>query len=179
MKIADGAEPLDATWVHPESYGVACRLLEKLGFTPADLRDKERLGLLRMKLQLLDVDKMARELEVGRPTLKDIIDSLSKPGRDPREDLPKPIFRTDVLAMEDLRPGMTLTGTVRNVVDFGAFVDVGVKQDGLVHISQLSDKYVKNPTDLVAVGDIVEVRVLEVDLGRKRIALTMKKSPAQ
>ena len=179
LKIADGAEPLDATWVHPESYGVACRLLEKLGFTPADLRDKERLGLLRMKLQLLDVDKMARELEVGRPTLKDIIDSLSKPGRDPREDLPKPIFRTDVLAMEDLRPGMTLTGTVRNVVDFGAFVDVGVKQDGLVHISQLSDKYVKNPTDLVAVGDIVEVRVLEVDLGRKRIALTMKKSPAQ
>jgi transcriptional accessory protein Tex/SPT6 len=112
---------------------------------------------------------------VGLPTLRDIMDELAKPGRDPREDLPKPIFRNDVLSMEDLKPGMMLTGTVRNVIDFGAFVDIGVKQDGLVHISELSDKYVKNPNDVVAVGDIVEVRVKEVDLVRKRIALSMKK----
>ena len=120
------------------------------------------------------IDKTAAELEVGKPTLKDIVDALAKPGRDPREDLPKPIFRNDVLTMEDLKPGMILTGTVRNVIDFGAFVDIGVKQDGLVHISELSDKYVKNPNDVVAVGDIVEVRVKEVDLVRKRIALSMK-----
>jgi uncharacterized protein len=176
LKIGDGEEPLDTTWVHPESYDAARKLLAKIGFSPNDIQDKDRLVLLRFKLNQLDLDKTARELGIGKPTLKDIIDALSKPGRDPREDLPKPIFRTDVLAMEDLRPGMTLTGTVRNVVDFGAFVDIGVKQDGLVHVSQLSDKFVKNPTEAVAVGDIVEVRVLEVDLTRKRIALTMKKN---
>ncbi len=175
LKIGAGEEPLDTTWVHPESYEAARKLLAKIGFAPNDIQDKERLVLLRLKLNTLNLDQMASELEIGKPTLKDIIDSLSKPGRDPREDLPKPIFRTDVLSMEDLRPGMVLTGTVRNVVDFGAFVDIGVKQDGLVHISQLSDKYVKNPTDVVAVGDIVEVRVLEIDLPRKRIALTMKR----
>ncbi len=175
LKIADGEEPLDTTWVHPESYEAARKLLAKIGFAPNDIQDKDRVVLLRLKLNTINLDRMALELEIGKPTLKDIIDSLSKPGRDPREDLPKPIFRTDVLSMEDLRPGMVLTGTVRNVVDFGAFVDIGVKQDGLVHISQLSDKYVKNPTDVVAVGDIVEVRVLEVDLPRKRIALTMKR----
>ena len=176
LKIADGEDPLDATWVHPESYDAARKLLAKIGFSPNDIQDKDRLVLLRFKLNQLDLDKTARELAIGKPTLKDIVEALSKPGRDPREDLPKPIFRTDVLAMEDLRPGMTLTGTVRNVVDFGAFVDIGVKQDGLVHVSQLSDKFVKNPTEAVAVGDIVEVRVLEVDLTRKRIALTMKKN---
>lgn len=175
LKITDGDDPLDATSVHPESYEATRRLLQKLGFVPEDIINKEKSALLKMKLQSVNLDKMAQELGIGKPTLKDIIDALGKPGRDPREDLPKPIFRTDVLAMEDLLPGMVMTGTVRNVVDFGAFVDIGVKQDGLVHVSQLSDKFVKNPTDVVAVGDIVEVRVLEVDLPRKRIALTMKK----
>ena len=175
LKIAGGAEPLDNTWVHPESYEAARQLLAKLGFETEDILDKEKLAEIRIKLQQINVDKTAEELGVGKPTLKDIIDALAKPGRDPREDLPKPIFRNDVLKMEDLKPGMTLTGTVRNVVDFGAFVDIGVKQDGLVHVSELSDKFVKNPTDVVAVGDIVEVRVKEVDLARKRIALSMKK----
>jgi uncharacterized protein len=175
LKISEGEEPLDATWVHPESYPAARALLMELGFQVADILDKAKTAELKAKLSGVDVDKTAAKLGIGRPTLKDIIDALIKPGRDPREDMPQPIFRNDVLSMEDLRPGMMLTGTVRNVVDFGAFVDIGVKQDGLVHISELSDKFVKNPTDVVAVGDIVEVRVLEVDLTRKRIALSMKK----
>ncbi len=179
LKIGDGEEPLDATAVHPESYEIARNLLKKLGFAPEDIRDKDRLALLKLKLQEVNIDKTAVELEVGKPTLKDIVEALAKPGRDPREDLPKPIFRNDVLTMEDLKPGMMLTGTVRNVIDFGAFVDIGVKQDGLVHISELSDKYVKNPNDVVAVGDIVEVRVKEVDLVRKRIALSMKKESSE
>lgn len=175
LKIADGDEPLDNTWVHPESYDAARQLLEKLGFQTEDILDKQKLAEIKSKLQQINIDKTAEELGIGKPTLKDIIDALAKPGRDPREDMPKPIFRNDVLKMEDLKPGMTLAGTVRNVVDFGAFVDIGVKQDGLVHVSELSDKYVNNPTDVVAVGDIVEVRVKEVDLSRKRIALSMKK----
>ncbi len=175
LKIADGEEPLDTTWVHPESYEAARQLLAKLGFTTKDILNKEKLAEIKNKLQQINIDKTAEELGVGKPTLKDIIDALAKPGRDPREDMPKPIFRNDVLKMEDLKPGMMLTGTVRNVVDFGAFVDIGVKQDGLVHVSELSDKFVKNPTDVVAVGDIVEVRVKEIDLVRKRIALSMKK----
>jgi uncharacterized protein len=175
LKITDGEEPLDATAVHPESYEIARNLLKKLGFTPEDILNKDQLALVKLKLQEVNIDKTADELGVGKPTLKDIIDALAKPGRDPREDLPKPIFRNDVLKMEDLKPGMMLTGTVRNVIDFGAFIDIGVKQDGLVHVSELSDKFVKNPTDVVAVGDIVEVRVKEIDLVRKRIALSMKK----
>jgi protein Tex len=175
LKITDGEEPLDATAVHPESYEIARNLLKKLDFLPEDIMNKDRLALLKLKLQEVNIDKTAEELGVGKPTLKDIMDALAKPGRDPREDLPKPIFRNDVLSMEDLKPGMMLTGTVRNVIDFGAFVDIGVKQDGLIHISELSDKYVKNPNEVVAVGDIVEVRVKEVDLVRKRIALSMKK----
>ena len=175
LKITDGEEPLDATAVHPESYEIARGLLKKLGFVPADILNKERLASLKLELQKVDLDQTAVELGVGKPTLKDIIEALAKPGRDPREDLPKPIFRNDVLAMEDLKPGMMFTGTVRNVIDFGAFVDIGVKQDGLVHISELSDKFVKNPNEVVAVGDIVEVRVKEIDLVRKRIALSMKK----
>ncbi|NLY75594.1 MAG: RNA-binding transcriptional accessory protein [Firmicutes bacterium] len=175
LKIADGEEPLDSTWVHPESYDAARQLLAKLGFKTEDILDKEKLAEIRIRLQQINIDKTAEELGIGKPTLKDIIEALAKPGRDPREDMPKPIFRNDVLKMEDLKPGMTLTGTVRNVVDFGAFVDIGVKQDGLVHVSELSDKFVKNPTDVVAVGDIVEVRVLEVDLARQRIALSMKR----
>lgn len=178
LKIADGEEPLDATSVHPESYEAARQLLKELGFDPKDILDKETLEIIKQKLREVDVDKTAAKLNVGKPTLKDIIDALAKPGRDPREDLPKPIFRNDVLNMEDLKPGMMLTGTVRNVVDFGAFVDIGVKQDGLVHVSELSDRFVKDPNQVVAVGDIVEVRVVEVDLVRKRIALSMKKEPA-
>lgn len=175
LKIADGEEPLDNTWVHPESYDAARQLLAMLGFKTEDILDKEKLAEIRIRLQQINIDETAEELGIGKPTLKDIIEALAKPGRDPREDMPKPIFRNDVLKMEDLKPGMTLTGTVRNVVDFGAFVDIGVKQDGLVHVSELSDKFVKNPTDVVAVGDIVEVRVLEVDLARQRIALSMKR----
>lgn len=175
LKIADGKEPLDATSVHPESYEAARSLLNELGFTPQDILNKETLDAIKTKSKQVDVDKMAVKLNIGKPTLKDIMDALAKPGRDPREDLPKPIFRNDVLAMDDLQPGMMLTGTVRNVVDFGAFVDIGVKQDGLVHVSELSDKFVKDPNQVVAVGDIVEVRVIEVDPVRKRIALSMKK----
>jgi uncharacterized protein len=175
LKITEGEEPLDSTWVHPESYPAARSLLNELGLQTADILDKAKAAELKNKLSQVDVGRTAAKLGIGQPTLKDIIDALAKPGRDPREDLPQPIFRNDVLAMEDLRPGMMLSGTVRNVVDFGAFVDIGVKQDGLVHISELSDKFVKNSTDVVAVGDIVEVRVLEVDLTRKRIALSMKK----
>lgn len=175
LKITEGEDPLDTTWVHPESYEAAKNLLGKLGFETSDILNKEKNTSLILKLEQVNKAAMAEELGVGQPTLRDIIQALSKPGRDPREDLPKPIFRTDVLSMEDLKPGMMLTGTVRNVVDFGAFVDIGVKQDGLVHISHLADKFIKNPTDVVAVGDVVEVRVIEVDQTRKRIALSMKK----
>lgn len=178
LKIGGGEEPLDSTWVHPESYDAAQQLLQKLGFESQDILDKEKLGVLQERLQRVDTAQMAQELGVGQPTLKDIIAALSKPGRDPREEMPKPIFRNDVLKMEDLKAGMMLTGTVRNVVDFGAFVDIGVKQDGLVHISELSDHFVKDPATVVAVGDIVEVRVLEVDLQRQRIALSMKREAA-
>ena len=129
---------------------------------------------MRQKLKTVDVTKMAKELEIGEMTLKDIIEELSKPGRDPREDMPKPILRSDVLKLEDLKEGMILTGTVRNVIDFGAFVDIGVHQDGLVHISQMSDRYIKHPLEVVSVGDIVEVQVMSVDLKKQRIQLTMK-----
>ncbi len=175
LKIVDGSEPLDSTAVHPESYPAAKELLKELKIDPSDLLDKEKLVLIKMKLKMVNVEEMAPKLGVGKPTLIDILDALAKPGRDPREDLPKPVFRQDVLSMEDLRPGMMLTGTVRNVIDFGAFVDIGVKQDGLVHVSELSDRFVKNPSEVVAVGDIVEVRVLQVDLERKRVSLSMKK----
>ena len=129
---------------------------------------------MRQKLKTVDVTKMAKELEIGEMTLKDIIEELSKPGRDPREDMPKPILRQDVLKLEDLQEGMILTGTVRNVIDFGAFVDIGVKYDGLVHISEMSDKFIKNPSDLVSVGDIVKVKVIKIDRERKKVGLSMK-----
>jgi len=176
LKIADGEDPFDSTWVHPESYEPARSLLQKLGFDRSDIVNREKAALLKLKMGEVDLDRTAAELGIGKPTLKDVIEALGKPGRDPREDLPKPVFRTDVLTMEDLRPGMILTGTVRNVVDFGAFVDIGVKQDGLAHLSELADRYVRNPGDVVAVGDIVEARVLSVDLQRKRIALSLKKN---
>ena len=172
LRITDGENPLDNTSVHPESYDTAEKILASIGFSSKDL--KEKLPEVRANLNTVNVSKIANELGVGEPTVKDIIKELQKPGRDPREDMPKPILRSDVLKMEDLREGMILTGTVRNVIDFGAFVDIGVKSDGLVHISELSDKYVKNPMDVVSVGDIVKVRVIKVDLERHKVALSMR-----
>ncbi len=174
LRILDGSNPLEATAVHPESYEVAERLLKDLGFKKEDLKDKEKVMSLREKLKTVDVQKSAKELEVGEMTLKDIIEELSKPGRDPREDMPKPILRQDVLKFEDLKDGMVLTGTVRNVIDFGAFVDIGVKYDGLVHISEMSDKYIKNPSEVVSVGDIVKVKVIKIDMDRHKVSLSMK-----
>ena len=174
LRIPDGKNPLEITAVHPESYEATEKLLKSIGFDKEDLRDKEKSAELRQKLKTIDIPKMAKELDIGEMTLSDIIEELSKPGRDPREDMPKPILRQDVLKLGDLKEGMILTGTVRNVVDFGAFVDIGVKYDGLVHISELSDKFVKNPSDVVAVGDIVKVKVIKIDKERKKVSLSMK-----
>ena len=169
-----GSNPLDATAVHPESYPAAKALLERLGL---DVRDIRRGGIagVKARVQALGAGKLAGELGVGEMTLLDIASELEKPGRDPREDLPAPVLRTDVLSMEDLVPGMELTGTVRNVIDFGAFVDIGVHQDGLVHISRMSEKFIRHPSEAVAVGDVVRVWVVDVDQKKKRIALTMVK----
>ena len=172
MRIADGEQALDGTSVHPESYEVARNLLKLLGYQEADIR---RGGLKGLSKQITDAKKLAQELEVGELTLLDIVKELEKPGRDPRDEMPKPVLRTDVLDMKDLKEGMILKGTVRNVIDFGAFVDIGVHQDGLVHISQMTDRYIKHPLEVVSVGDIVEVKVLSMDLQKKRIQLTMKK----
>ena len=172
MRIQGGANPLDQTSVHPESYHAAELLLKKLGYSTTDIADKKLDGLSG---KVRDYKKLAGELEVGEITLRDIVKELEKPARDPRDEMPKPILRTDVLEMKDLTPGMILKGTVRNVIDFGVFVDIGVHQDGLVHISQLTDKkFVKHPLEVVSVGDIVEVKVMSVDLNKKRIQLTMK-----
>ncbi len=178
IRIADGENPLDNTPVHPESYQTAEALLQRLGYSKNDLRT-DKLSQLRDALQQVSAKDIAKELEIGEPTLKDIIAALQKPGRDPREELDPPLLRSDVLSMEDLKPGMELKGTVRNVVDFGAFVDIGVKQDGLIHISQFGAKFIKHPMEVVAVGDIITVRVLDVDLRRGRIALTMRKDDVQ
>ena len=174
LRIFDGDNPLEVTAVHPESYEPTEKLLNQLGFDKNDLKDKEKLEELRTKLKSVSVVEMAKELNIGEMTLTDIIEELSKPGRDPREDMPKPILRSDVLKLEDLKEGMVLTGTVRNVIDFGAFVDIGVKHDGLVHISEMSDKFVKNPSDVVSVGDIVKVKVIKIDKERQKVGLSMK-----
>ena len=172
MRIQDGDNPLDATSVHPESYAAAEELLKKQGFSVDDIKGGKLTGL---SLTIRDRKRLAEELGIGEITLEDIVKELEKPGRDPRDEMPKPILRTDVLEMKDLTEGMVLKGTVRNVIDFGAFVDIGVHQDGLVHISELSDKkFVKHPLEVVSVGDIVDVKVLSVDLKKKRIQLTMK-----
>ncbi len=172
LRIRGGVNPLDNTSVHPESYAAAEKLMSLLGHSMEEI-EQGTLGLLDREIK--DMDKMAGQLDVGRPTLEDIVEELQKPGRDPREDMPKPILRSDILEMKDLKPGMKLKGTVRNVIDFGAFVDIGVHQDGLVHVSQMSDtKFVKHPLDVVSIGDIVEVRVLSVDLDKHRISLSMK-----
>ena len=172
MRIQDGDNPLDATSVHPESYAAAEELLKKQGFSVDDIKGGKLTGL---SLTIRDKKRLAEELGIGEITLEDIVKELEKPGRDPRDEMPKPILRTDVLEIKDLTEGMVLKGTVRNVIDFGAFVDIGVHQDGLVHISELSDKkFVKHPLEVVSVGDIVDVKVLSVDLKKKRIQLTMK-----
>ncbi len=171
MRITGGSNPLDATSVHPESYAAAAQLLKKLGYSMEDITSG---GLKGLSGKVGNVGGMARELEIGELTLKDIIKELEKPGRDPRDEMPKPILRTDVMEMKDLTPGMVLKGTVRNVIDFGVFVDIGVHQDGLVHISQITNKkFIKHPLEAVSVGDIVEVKVLSVDEAKKRIQLTM------
>ena len=174
IRIPDGINPLENTAVHPESYKPTEKLLELLGFKVKDLKDKDNLNSLREKLKSVNIAETAEKLEIGEMTLTDIIAELSKPGRDPREDMPKPVLRSDVLKFEDLTEGMILTGTVRNVIDFGAFVDIGVKYDGLVHISEMSDSYIKNPSDLVSVGDIVKVKVIKIDQERKKVGLSMK-----
>ena len=171
MRITGGSNPLDATSVHPESYEAASRLLEKLGYSAEDIAGGKLAGLSR---QIRDYKKTADELEIGEITLRDIVKELEKPARDPRDEMPKPILRTDVLDIKDLKEGMVLKGTVRNVIDFGAFVDIGVHQDGLVHISQMSEKFIKHPLEAVSVGDVVEVRVLGVDEKKNRISLSMK-----
>ena len=171
MRILGGENPLDATSVHPESYKAAGALLEKLGYKPEELKAG---GLSEIRGKVRDYRKMAAELGVGEITLRDIVNELEKPARDPRDEMPRPILRTDVMDMKDLKPGMVLKGTVRNVIDFGAFVDIGVHQDGLVHISQMTDRYIKHPLEAVSVGDVVDVKVLGVDLAKNRISLTMK-----
>ena len=171
MRIQGGKNPLDATAVHPESYEAAEKLLKKQGYKAEDITNHKLTGL---SLTLRDYKKLAEELEIGEITLRDIVKELEKPARDPRDEMPKPILRTDVLEMKDLKEGMVLKGTVRNVIDFGAFVDIGVHQDGLVHISQITDRYIKHPLEAVSVGDIVDVQVLTVDMAKKRIGLTMK-----
>lgn len=171
MRIQGGKNPLDSTSVHPESYEAAKTLLKKLGYQVEEIGVS---GLKGIGKKIVDYGKMAEELGIGEITLRDIVKELEKPARDPREEMPKPILRTDVMEMKDLSPGMVLKGTVRNVIDFGAFVDIGVHQDGLVHISQMTDRFIKHPMEVVSVGDIVEVKVLSVDLAKKRIALTMK-----
>ena len=173
MRITGGTNPLDATSVHPESYDAATELLKRLGYDQESIGNGGARGISK---KAGDVKKLAAELGVGEVTLRDILSELEKPARDPREEMPKPILRTDVLDMKDLKPGMILKGTVRNVIDFGAFVDIGVHQDGLVHISQMSSKFIKHPLEAVSVGDVVEVKVLDVDVPKKRISLTMKLS---
>ena len=168
IKIDNPKYPLDNTTIHPESYDATLKLLDKLNYSVNDI------GTSRLKLNNIDIEEISEELDIGQETLKDIIKELKKPGRDPREDMPKPMLRKNVLSIDDLEKDMVMQGTVRNIVDFGAFVDIGVHQDGLVHISQLvADKYVKHPLDIVSVGDIVDVKVLDVDTKRNRINLSM------
>ena len=174
LRVMESKEALDNTSVHPESYKVAKELIKTLGYTEEDLKNGKLVDIDE-RVKAKGISNLAKELEVGEPTLNDIIKEIKKPGRDPREELPKPIFKSGVIEMKDLKPGMILMGTVRNVSDFGAFVDIGVHQDGLVHKSQMADSFVKHPLDIVKVGDVVEVRILDVDLKRKRISLSMKK----
>ena len=175
LKINDGANPLDRTWIHPESYGLATRVLEDLGFSPEALLDRPKHDEMRAKFNSINPEELAARLQTGIPTVLDILEALARPGRDPREDLPPPVFKKGILKLEDLEAGMELKGTVLNVVDFGAFIDVGLKDSGLVHISQMANRYVKSPYEVAAVGDVVQVWVLAVDKERHRVSLTMIK----
>ena len=174
IRIPDGTNPIENTAVHPESYEATEKLLDLLGFEPSDLKNKDKLNLLRTQLKAINTQEYASKLGIGEMTLTDIIEELSKPGRDPREDMPKPVLRSDILKFEDLTEGMILTGTVRNVIDFGVFVDIGVKYDGLVHISEMSNSFIKNPSEVVSVGDVVKVKVIKIDQERKKVGLSMK-----
>ena len=174
IRIPGGTNPLEITAVHPESYEVAEALLKELGYQTEDLLEKEKVKELKEKLEKIQVEEYAKKLQIGEMTLRDIIAELGKPGRDPREEMPKPILRNDVLKFEDLQEGQILNGTVRNVIDFGAFVDIGVKHDGLVHISEMSHQFVKNPSDLVSVGDIVKVKVIGIDKEKQKVKMSMK-----
>ena len=175
MRITGGDNPLDATSVHPESYAACERLLAKLNLSKEQLASGIGLGkTVSVLTSKMDKKKLAEEIGIGEITLQDMLQELIKPARDPRDEMPAPILRSDVLDMKDLKPGMILKGTVRNVIDFGAFVDIGVHQDGLVHISQMSEKYIKHPLDVVKLGDVVDVQVLSVEPEKKRISLTMK-----
>ena len=175
IRVPNGKNPLEITAVHPESYDKTEKLLLSLGYSKEDLLNKEKLNSLKNALSKIDIKQKSKELDIGELTLKDIIDELKKPGRDPREEMPKPILRSDVLKFDDLKVGMTLKGTVRNITAFGCFVDIGVKHDGLVHISEMSDKFIKNPSDVVSVGDIVDVRVIDIDNEKQQVKLSMKK----
>ena len=177
LRVPESKEILDNTAVHPESYAAAGKLLELCGYSKKDIPGN--LADLPARMEKLGLEALARECAVGSPTLLDIAKELQKPGRDPRDELPKPILRKDVLEMKDLKPGMVLSGTVRNVIDFGVFVDIGVHQDGLVHISQVANRRLKHPSEAVQVGDVVKVMVLDVDEKRKRISLTMKGVPKE
>ena len=176
LRVRDSKNPLDATAVHPESYDAAKTVIELLGYQPGEIRGG--VPDVSARAKRFGEQKLADAAGVGLPTLQDILSELQKPGRDPRDDLPKPVLRTDVLDMKDLKPGMELTGTVRNVIDFGAFVDIGVHQDGLVHISRMADRFIRHPSEVVKVGDVVKVWVVSVDLAKKRIALSMIKDKA-
>ncbi len=174
LRIADGDNALDITAVHPDNYEQTEKILQDAGFNKEDLRKKEKLQELQERLKSLDIKKTSKELDIGEMTLQDIVKELTKPGRDPREEMPKPILRSDVLKLEDLTEGMVLNGTVRNVIDFGAFIDIGVKHDGLVHISEMSNKYIKHPSEIVSVGDVVKVKVIKIDKERQKVGLSMK-----
>ena len=173
LRIPGAKDFLDTTSVHPESYDAATALIEELGYEEGDF-SSGALSDIKLRTKLFDIDGFCKKHDIGKPTVTDIIDSLAKPGRDPRDEMPKPILMEDVMSIEDLKPGMVMTGTVRNVIDFGAFVDIGVHQDGLVHISKISDKFIKHPTDALSVGDIVKVKVMDVDLKKNRISLSMR-----
>ena len=174
IRVIDGKNPLEVTAVHPESYAATEKLLQSIGHKKEDLKNKENLEEINEKLKNINVSEISKQIEIGTLSLKDIIDELLKPGRDPRESMPKPVLRSDVLKFEDLKDGMVLTGTVRNVIDFGAFVDIGVKHDGLVHISQMADRYIKVPSEVVSVGDVVKVKVIGIDVDRQKVQLSMK-----
>jgi uncharacterized protein len=173
LKILNGDNPLDSTWIHPESYAVVDRVLEKLHGATADLREKDAIARLSERVAQVDLEPLAKELDVGVLTLKDILAQLVRPGRDPREDFPPPVFKRGIIKLEDLAPGMELRGTVLNVVDFGCFVDIGMHDSGLVHVSRLADRFIRDPHDVVAVGDVVKVWVVEIDKERRRVSLTM------